>query len=209
VIYIPILGYMALMGLAAMLRWRYKIWLLLLVGTLAALASGWLYFRFARAQAPLYSQEVAAKLRAQPWPGDPAELARLIASFKAIGDFDDSNSLRRLYRLEVAHQLAGEPDEHFGTVAEAIAGKLPDTGPRAPSNTSFEVPKAELRALNAMLEVRAPRVSEWPPELARDAPLAGGAREMRRWPEERARSRRAYGSRRSRPIPRSANSNSL
>jgi hypothetical protein len=182
------LGYLALIALAAVLRWRYRTWLLLLLGALGAVAFAWQRVRFAREQLPVYRKEVAATLKARPCPSDPAELARLIASFKAIGDVDDANLLSQVYRLEVAHQLAGEPEVHFGTVAEAIAVKPRNGASGTSMNAWLETEKAERSALNAMLEVQAPRVSGWPPELARDAPPGAGAREIATgvwiWPKE-------------------------
>jgi hypothetical protein len=178
VINLIFLGYLALMGLAAVLRWRYRVWLLLVLGTLVAVVVDWLYVGLERAKAPLYTKEVAAELRARPWPADPADLARLIASFKAIGDFQDANVLRPLYQLEVARGLAGELPERFGTVAEALAWKPADTAPHTRTSTWREGMNAERRALNGMLEVKVPRVSAWPPELARDAPLGEGARQV-------------------------------
>lgn len=175
---IVLLGYFALIGLAGVLRWRYRIWLLLLLGTLGAVAFEWQHFKFARAQFPLYTKEVAARLRARPWPSDPADVARLIASFKAIGDVRDSSVLRQLYQLEVARGLAGEQPERFGTVAEALVWNPPDIAPGAPTTTWHESVKSDRRALNGMLEVQSPRVSGWPTEMARDAPVGDNAREV-------------------------------
>jgi hypothetical protein len=177
-----------LIALAAVLRWRYRTWLLVLLGALGAAVFAWQHVRFAKEQLPVYRKEVAATLRARPCPFDPAELARLIASFKAIGDVDDANLLRQVYQLEVARQLAGEPEVHFGTVAEAAAVKPQNGASGGQINAWQETEKAERRALNSMLEVQAPRASGWPPELASDTPLGDGAREIATgvwiWPKQ-------------------------
>lgn len=47
---IVILRYTILMALATVLRWRYRIWLVLVLVTLGAVAFEWQHLRFARAQ---------------------------------------------------------------------------------------------------------------------------------------------------------------
>lgn len=179
-IYAVFLGYAALIGLASALRWRYRTWLALLIVALGAVGLEWGQVRDARVltQAPVYAKDLVAGLRARPWPENPAELAQLIASFRALDDQHDTGQLRPLYRLQVAHGLAGEPVEHFGSVAEALAWRPPEEKPGALTSPGLEGKQAERRALMGMLEIEAPRVSGWPLELARDMPLEGGAQEI-------------------------------
>jgi len=179
-IHLFLLGYAALAGLAAVLRWRYRTWLALLVLALGAVGIAWAYVRdpHVLARAPAYSDELAASLRERPWPEGPAELARLIASFRALNDARDASRLQPFYRLQIAHGLAGEPVEHFGSVAEALAWVPPASRPGAHASPSVEDMHAEQRALQEMLEVQAPRLSGWPPELARDSPPEDAALEI-------------------------------
>lgn len=173
-----ILGYIVLMALAAALRWRYRTWLVLLLVTLGAVAFEWLHLRIARAQVPAYTEKLVTELRALPWPDKPGELAQLAASFRALGDWGDAGTLRRLYQLEVARGIAGEPPERFNSVAEALAWKPPDLASGAHTNVGLEGVMAERRAVKEMLDVQAPRVSGWPPEVARDMSLSEGSREL-------------------------------
>jgi hypothetical protein len=175
-----VLGYAVLAGLAAALRWPYRIWLALLLAALGAVGFEWRQVRDASvlAQAPAYAQELLTSLRERPWPERPAELAQLIASFRALHDQNDANQLLPLYRLQVAHGLAGEPPERFGSVAEALAWKPPEPKPGANTSPWLEGMHAERRAIKEMLEIQAPRQAGWPPELARDMPLEEGAREI-------------------------------
>jgi len=174
-----LLAYAALLGLAAALRMRYRTWFALLLATLVALGLGWAYVRDARvvARAPAYTQDLIAGLRARPWPVQPAELAQLIASLRALNDLRDANALQPLYRLQVAHGLAGEPVEQFSSVSEALAW-TPPPKPGARSTPWSEEMRTERRALTGMLEAQAPRLSGWPPDLARDLPLKADASEI-------------------------------
>ena len=179
-LYAIVLGYLALLGVASALRWRYRTWFAMLLLALVAMGLEWAYVHspYALSRAPAYATDLAARLRAGRWPEQPAELARLIASFRALGVPDDVGRLQVLYRLQVAHGLAGEPVEKFGSVSEALSWNPPAPEPGTQTSPRLEQQDIERRIVKESLEIRAPRLSGWPPELARDTPLEEGAREV-------------------------------
>jgi hypothetical protein len=173
------IAYAALFALTSLARLRYRTLAGLLLVAAGALAAtfAWLGNAKAHLRAPIIAKQAIAALHAQPWPASAQDLARLVASFRALGDVDDESAARFAYARAVEREIAGDPPLAFKSVDEGLAWiqSLP------PHNRKFpewrEVEEIRQRVISRIIEVRfADTSAGWPSNLENAYALKPGSR---------------------------------
>lgn len=173
------IAYAALLALTILVRPRYRTLAGLLLATAAVLGvtSVWLGNAKEHARAPTLARQAIDALHAQPWPATPQDLARLVASFRALGDKADESAVRFAYARSIERSIAGEPPLTFTTVDEALAWirALPPHNDKSPEWR--EVEQVRQRAISTLIDVHfADTSGGWPPSLDKAYALRPGSR---------------------------------
>ena len=168
-----------LVALAIKMRWSYRSWVAALAGSLIA-AFGVSYLlgsHHGSGEADAYAHNAAAKLSALPMPQDNQQLASLLASYRALDQFQESYALENVYVMRQMKALLNEPLPAHATVADTLrAEEARRKRARAQVNRSEEYELLQERALQTFLKVTVPPPSpDWPTELASSPPPAGFA----------------------------------
>ncbi len=174
-----LLAYTGVLALTRFARLHYRTLAALLLACTAALAAayGWLGGAPGRVQAPGIRSEAIAALLAQPWPGSPGDLARLVSSFHALADTPDEAAARFTYTRDIERGIVGEPPLGFATVAQGLAWVRALPAHNDKSSEWRQIDAIRQRAVSRLLAVRfADTSGGWPESLAGVHALKPGSR---------------------------------
>jgi hypothetical protein len=176
---LAVIAYGSLLALTIAARPRYRTLAGLLLVSAAALGAsyGWLGGAKERSQAPALASQAIEALHAQPWPTAPSDLARLVASFRALRDRTDEAAARFAYARAIERSIADEPPLAFSTVGQGLAWirSLPPHNEQ--SSEWREIERIRQQAISRLIDVRFADTSDgWPASLDKPYGLRPGSR---------------------------------